>query len=260
MAKQRYGINDGFRGTVGTVIGYLWRGKWCLRSRPRFVHNPRTARQQCNRQQFKLVVQMAGEMKEALRHGLHERSMAQHMTECNYFYRINKGCFAMVDNALEVDYENLMISDGDVVPVVLHEPVCDGATVAVPFEADDGERHGSSADQVFLYAWCPDCGEGLLSLPAYRRTGLVSIELPIMWQGCEVHLYAFVEDVKHRTSVSLYVGVLVGASPDVSEEDENEAATVGDSLDRGEGASGVSGRRCVAARGRVAASGRQSPP
>ena len=28
MAKQRFGINDAYRGSVGTVIGYEWRGKW----------------------------------------------------------------------------------------------------------------------------------------------------------------------------------------------------------------------------------------
>ena len=49
MAKQRYGINDGYRGTVGTVIGYLWRGKWCLRARPRYVNHPRTERQRAAR-------------------------------------------------------------------------------------------------------------------------------------------------------------------------------------------------------------------
>ena len=43
MAKQRNGINDAFRGSVGTVIGYEWRGQWCMRARPRYVHNPRTA-------------------------------------------------------------------------------------------------------------------------------------------------------------------------------------------------------------------------
>lgn len=40
MAKQRFGINDAYRGSVGTVIGYQWRGQWCLRAKPRFVKNP----------------------------------------------------------------------------------------------------------------------------------------------------------------------------------------------------------------------------
>ena len=56
MAKQRYGINDAYQGTVGTVIGYEWRGKWCLRARPRMVRNPRTEAQQVNREVFKCVV------------------------------------------------------------------------------------------------------------------------------------------------------------------------------------------------------------
>lgn len=69
MAKQRYGINDGYRGTVGTVIGYMWRGRWCLRARPRSVRNPRTEKQQHNRELFKQMVFLASAFKQALRQG-----------------------------------------------------------------------------------------------------------------------------------------------------------------------------------------------
>ena len=108
MAKQRFGINDGYRGTVGTVIGYLWRGKWCLRARPRSVRNPRTAAQQLNRTLFKEAVQLAGLMKEALRKGMNDSALKQHLTACNLFVKSNRPCFsASADGHLAVDWENL---------------------------------------------------------------------------------------------------------------------------------------------------------
>ena len=95
MAKQRFGINDAYRGTVGTVIGYEWRGKWCLRSRPLRVRNPRTAKQQSNRLLFKQMVDLASHMKMALRKGLRGVSLGMHITECNLFVKRNKECFSL---------------------------------------------------------------------------------------------------------------------------------------------------------------------
>ena len=208
MAKQRFGINDGYRGTVGTVIGYQWRGKWCLRARPRFVRNPRTEAQQRNRGLFKQVVQLAGRMKEALRTGLHDSSMQLHMTECNLFFSLNKECFAVEDEVLAVDYERLILAQGDVAPVGFGNAVEREGTLTVAFAPNLDERHGMGTDEVYLYAWCPDCGEGRLSMPAYRYSGEVGVTLPEDWQGHEVHLYGFVLDRKGHASDSQYLGCL----------------------------------------------------
>ena len=110
MAKQRYGINDAYRGTVGTVIGYEWRGKWCLRARPLHVHNPRTEKQQSNRQLFKQMVELAGHMKMALHKGLRGVSLGMHVTECNLFVNRNKDCFSLDgEGKMVVDWEGLII-------------------------------------------------------------------------------------------------------------------------------------------------------
>ena len=124
MAKQRFGINDGYRGTVGTVIGYQWRGQWCLRARPRFVHNPRTERQQQNRQLFKAVWSFATQLRMPLRTSLRQTALESHMTECNRFMHLNKGLFAIdTEGRLTVDYENLAVSEGPVVPVEFRTPI-----------------------------------------------------------------------------------------------------------------------------------------
>ncbi len=209
MAKQRFGINDGYRGTVGTVIGYQWRGKWCLRARPRFVRNPRTEAQQRNRGLFKQVVQLAGTLKKVLRKGLHDSSMQLHMTECNLFYRLNKQCFSLDGEALAVDYGHLLLAQGEVAPVGFGEPaVGEGGVLTVPFTASHDERRGNGYDEVYLYAWCPALGEGRLSTPTYRHSERVSVTLPEDWAGLEVHLYGFVLDHNGRASDSQYLGCL----------------------------------------------------
>ena len=42
MAKQTDGINGGYRGRVGSAVGYMWRGQWCVRATPRFFHDAKT--------------------------------------------------------------------------------------------------------------------------------------------------------------------------------------------------------------------------
>ena len=217
MAKQRFGINDGYRGTVGTVIGYMWRGKWCLRSRPRMVRNPRTPKQQSNRLLFKQMVALAGSMKMALRKGLHALSMEQHITECNYFIKYNKECFSLDgEEQMAVDWENLMVSDGPLASPLFEAPEVEASRLTVSFApCSEGERT-SDDDEVYLWAYCPEAGEGLLSAPAYRRNMQVSITLPETWQGKEVHLYGFAVDHKGTASSTTYIGVLMQARCAVS--------------------------------------------
>ena len=213
MAKQRFGINDAYRGTVGTVIGYEWRGKWCLRSRPLHVRNPRTARQQSNRMLFKQMVALAGSMKMALRKGLRGVSLGMHVTECNLFVKRNKDCFSLdSDGKMVVDWERLAVSEGAVaaplfaVPTPAH-PRGEGALDISFAPCAEGEL-ASGDDEVYVYAYCPESEEGLLSAPVWRRTGSVQLTLPERWQGKEVHLYGFAVDYEGNASDTVYIGML----------------------------------------------------
>ncbi len=302
MAKQRFGINDAYRGTVGTVIGYEWRGKWCLRARPLRVHNPRTEKQQSNRMVFKQAVALAGTMKLALRKGLHNVSMGLHITECNLFVKRNKGCFSLGEEGkLEVDWENLIISEGSLVAPVFgvpdflthssvspsraasspnfaplrsqavspsepgrgEQPVSNGADrdggssssspklgegdrrAAVVEECVRNERYitfpfapcgeGEKAcgdDEVYVYAYCPEAAEGVLSAPAWRRGGSVRLTLPERWQGKEVHFYGFAVDLDGEASETVYIGVMerTEVRNEAHEECREETAGAGEDL------------------------------
>ena len=214
MGKQTEGINSGFRGTVGTVVGYMWRGQWCMRARPRFYHDAKTEAQLEQRELFKATVAYAGRVREVLRTGFHAPALAAHKTECNYFLKVNKGCFAMADGELAVDYEHLRVSEGPVAPVGFGEAVLQSDTViSIPFEKNPEHRRAYSDDKVYVAAFCDNppqyYDDALLSLPVYRRTGSITVSLPDAWAGCEVHLYGFVQDNAGRTSDSVYLGAVM---------------------------------------------------
>lgn len=217
MAKQRYGINDAYRGTVGTVIGYQWRGRWCLRARPHTVHDPRTARQRSARGLFAQVSQLASHFSAALRIGLHSEAVKAHRTEYNHFMSINRPCFTLEEGRLAVDYMGLAVAQGPVAPVgfvsdewgVMSDERggrSEERVVVVPFEKNPRHLRADGDDLVYLFAWCPAMDEGVLSTPACRRSRRAEIALPGRWAGNEVHLYGFVKDYAGRTSDSQYLG------------------------------------------------------
>ena len=203
MARQRYGIMDGYRGMVGPVIGYMWRGRWCLRSRPVHVHNPRTEPQQRNRERFRQTVLLASRMKEALRVGMHAASMAAGMTECNMFCRLNHGLVGAEGGNMTVDHAHLQVSCGPVAGVAVEAAVADGeGAIALTFRSEGG----SGADRVRVYAWCEEREECLLAADVARREGAASVALPEGWCGCTAHLYLFATDYRGRASATAYGG------------------------------------------------------
>lgn len=203
MARQRYGIVDGYRGSVGPVIGYMWRGRWCLRSRPVHVHNPRTEPQQRNRERFRQTVLLASRMKEALRVGMHAASMAAGMTECNMFCRLNRGLVSVEGGSMTVDHARLQLSCGPVAGVEVEAVEAAGEGVMALTFSSEG---GSSADRVRVYAWCAEREECLLAADVARREGAASVALPEGWRGCTAHLYLFATDYRGRASATAYGG------------------------------------------------------
>lgn len=129
MAKQQNGYLGGYSGRLGPVVGYLWRGKWCLRVKPGKVHNPRTDRQQSHRHLFKAMVQFASRQSQVLRIGMRQVSHDEGMTEQNLFVSLNSQSFSLVDGALEVDYSRLLFSCGPVAPVAFGKPAVDDRRV-----------------------------------------------------------------------------------------------------------------------------------
>ncbi len=93
MAKLEQGILGPFRGKVGIVVGYLWRGRHVVRGYRREINYPNTENQQVEREWFVSMVRFAATARQALLLGLCERAARDQMTEGNAFVKMNKHCF-----------------------------------------------------------------------------------------------------------------------------------------------------------------------
>ncbi len=199
MAKLDNGILGGFSGKVGTVIGYRWRDRWCVRARPTHVHNPRTAAQTAHRMLFREMVQLAGALKEGLRIGLKARADRDGMTEMNAFCRLNW------HEGGRPDYGQLRVSEGPVAPVRFGAARLEGDVLRVAFEKNPTGRQACGSDGVRLLVFNAVRRQSVLTQAVARRRGSLAVALPTGWAAEELHVYTFAQDAAGRCSASGYV-------------------------------------------------------
>lgn len=205
MAKTGKSYLDGFKGRLGPVVGYQWNGVWCMRSRPRTMHNPRTDKQMEHRTMFKQEVQLAASMRWAVTMGLTDAARERGLTAYNLFVSLNQPCFGLQEGALAVDYASLTLSMGPLAPIALGTPLIDEHnTLTVSFEKNPLRMRTGLTDLVHLFIYCPTLKQGLPAEPVFRSTGRVAVVLPDWFRGHEVHVYGFVVDDKGRCSATSY--------------------------------------------------------
>ena len=205
MAKQTSGYLGGFSGRLGPAVGYMWNGKWCLRSHQPMVRNPRTAAQEAHRSLFRQEVQLAARMRWAVTTTLTEAAREAGMTSYNLFVSLNQGAFRLEDNQLAVDWRQLQLSVGPVAPVALGPATVDAdGRLEVDFERNPMHLASNAFDEVRLYVYSPALGQGFLAAAVYRRERHIAVVLPEGFADSELHLYAFAFDRQGRFSPTAY--------------------------------------------------------
>lgn len=91
MGKINQGILGGFRGKVGNVVGFFWKGKAIMRGLAGSVGNPQTASQMAVRYAFRVLVQIAAPMSGLLAETFKSVSESKKITGGNAFTSANYG-------------------------------------------------------------------------------------------------------------------------------------------------------------------------
>ena len=210
MAKIEQGILGPFRGTVGTVIGYRWRDRWCMRARPSHYNDRRSEAQLEQRGRFKAMIQFASPATPLLRIGLRAWAAEHGLTEGNAFLRLNHGCFSGISGGSGgsevsggIDFAGLRFSLGSLPGLTggVARRV-DALTVSVGWE----RGLGRGADRVHVYAYCLAAGWGLAVADVARGAKQAQFTLPQEFAGEEVHLWAFAVNAEGVASATCYLG------------------------------------------------------
>ena len=193
MSKISQGILDGFKGKVGTVVGYFWKGKPVMRGYKRFVKDSRTAEQLVIRERFAVVSVLSSAFKAASELGFKKRAQLHGNTEHNNFVQLNwEAVQRGGTSAVEVDYSNLLLSVGSLPSVVFGSTSYQTPQRVEATFAPNSESSGASEnDRVYLFAYNPEVNSGALSEGALRSSQRVALTVPASWSGEKVHVWGF---------------------------------------------------------------------
>jgi hypothetical protein len=212
MAKINLGILDGFIGKVGTVVGSFWKGKPVMRAYVRSMRDAKTERQLIVRSRLKVIMELASEALNVLKLGLHKIASSKRLTESNIFVQMNwDNVRSNMPGVTTVNYPEIIFTSGKVPNVRFGSPQFDEPlTVTVTFTGNVDQKHADATDKVYIYAYCPDTGEGLLSDAVSRSASTMTLAVPTNWNGMKVHVWGFViggeNGLTDEPSESVYVG------------------------------------------------------
>lgn len=212
MSKNFKGYMGDQIGKLGTAVGRKWKRKMIYSAYQGKVRNPRTEEQRTVRARFAQLGGMAASFLDATELGFAQYANRMAMTESDYFVKRNWHAVTATDPAsVTVDYDSIVVSEGRTPWVEFGTPsFAEEAEVSVTFENGSRQSHVSPNDQVYLFVYQPDTDMGVLSLPAARSTGSITVAVPGSWSGMKVHIYGFAEGAHEKTtgktSMSTYVG------------------------------------------------------
>jgi hypothetical protein len=211
MAIYESGINGPFKGKVGSVVSYQWRGIWVMRSVPKASTKKRSLKQLANQQKMSLVLKLLQRMIAFVRKGYHLEGEKRRMSAFNAAMSYSKVHAVKGEYPdFEIDYGKFRFADGDLdgaenLQVVRFED-------RIEFTWDpkvDGNGEYDDQVMVLLISKEGDLELGELS-GVQRKDGKQSIYLES--QTLKDHTFesyfAFISDDRSRVSDSVYMGTV----------------------------------------------------
>lgn len=224
MAILNGGINGGFSGKAGPVVGYYRLGKWCMRAMPKkSSKNKRgTPAQKESRSTFTKTQQFLSPILSFIRVGFNMEARAKQMTAHNLAKSYN------MLNAFtpegEIDYSKAQVSFGKLPGAADLVVEKDDIGLHFSWKIASSEKLSYSSDQVMLLAFDetafkfnketkPSDKEKeayYIVSGARRKAGIETLEIPAKAKGHVLHTYlAFISDDRERVSMSAYTGEIV---------------------------------------------------
>lgn len=196
MSKNIKGILGDQYGKVGPVVGRKFREENVYSAYQKNVFNPRTEKQQIQRMKFKALSQLAHDFACGAIFGFRTAAKGTNLSPRNLFQRTNwEHIEASSLDSLHVDYSGMLVATGALSNVMFESANFDlPGKVKVTFAEYGAPCQRTAGDRVFVYVFCPDAGQGILSKEVETNEGSVLIEVPSLWNGLKVHVYGFVRN------------------------------------------------------------------
>jgi len=208
MAILNDGINGGFTGKVGSVIGYRLHGKWVMKGLPKVSIKNKigTEKQNLSRRKFTLMQKFLREVFGYIRIGFNLESKKRMMTAHNVAKSLNMLQAFKEDNT--INFSKITLTYGNLAGAQSSRHFADDEGIHFTWDAGEPENYERKCDQVMLMAYSPEkaCGFPIFS-GARRRDGKETIEISEKYKGTIFHTWiSFISDDRMSISMSTYIG------------------------------------------------------
>lgn len=183
-------------GKVGPVVGRKFREENVYSAYQKNVFNPRSIAQQTHRFRFKVLSRLSHDMACGARFGFLTAAKGTNCSPRNLFQRMNwPNVTASSPSASNIDYSGMFVSTGSLCNVYFNAPNFDTPnTVSVSFEEFGTPCQRTTNDRAFIFVFCPDAKQGLLSSEVKLEEGSIRMQTPAAWNGLKVHIWGFVRN------------------------------------------------------------------
>ena len=196
MSKNMKGILGAQYGKIGPVVGRKFREENVYSAYQKNVSNPRSEAQTRHRARFRVLSTLSHDMACGAIFGFRTAAKGTNLSPRNLFQRTNFPCItATPGGATTIDYVGIKVSKGGLSSVNFDTPNFDTPLkVKVDFGDYGSPCQRTRNDKVYVYVYCPDAKQGIMSLPTEFEDGSVSVDVPNLWTGMRVHVWGFVRN------------------------------------------------------------------
>ncbi|RDC54233.1 hypothetical protein DU508_22350 [Pedobacter chinensis] len=211
MAILNDGVNGGFTGKVGSVIGYQLNGKWVIKGLPKSSKKNKkgTADQNKCRSKFTLMQHFLAATLGFVRVGFHLEAKAKRMSAHNAAKSYNM-LHAFNQNN-QIDYSKIRLSHGNLLGAEEPQVLAEEHGLRFTWNKQQLSNHQSAYDQVMLLAFNEESNMTYYMLSgAKRKTETEMLEINEHEKGKTFHTWiSFIADDRENISNSVYAGSII---------------------------------------------------
>ena len=193
MSKNVKGVLGEQYGKVGPVVARKFREENVYSAYQKNVANPRTDAQETHRMRFKVMSELAHNIACGAIFGFRTAAKGTNMSPRNLFQKTNWPLVtATGTGTVNIDYTLMAVSKGGLSNIHPDFPQFDiPSTVKVDFMETASPCQRTKNDKAYIYVYCPDAKQGILSEPIAIADGTGSVKVPTHWNGLKVHVWMF---------------------------------------------------------------------
>lgn len=211
MATFKQGINGGFTGKVGSVIGYQLNGKWVMKGlpKPSPKNKKGTVQQKACRSGFTKMQHFLKPLIIFIRVGYNLESKLRMMTVHNAAKSYNM--LNALDANGDIDCTKICLTFGSLIGAENPSVVKDDAGLHFRWENNAANNWVRENDQVMVIAYNVIAQRAYFKLSGARRSdGMETIEIPAFEKDNELHTWiSFIADNRQSIAMSSYTGNII---------------------------------------------------